>query len=112
MLTSEVVRPSLPDGETLGALVGVDRVALTSLAQAGVTEEIDKGGALFKFIIARHLDPLIAAKLQTAAGHDGFLHKVLLVDNGEQPVFESLVSHWNLLGFIRGEGKPRMEAML
>ena len=112
MLTSEVVRPSLPDGETLGALVSVYRVALTSLAQAGVTEEIDKGGALFKFIIARHLYPLIAAPLQTATGYDVFLDNVLLVDNGEHPVFKSLVSHWNFLGFIRGDGKPWMEAML
>ena len=112
MLTGEVVRLSLPDGETLGALVSVDRVALTSLAQAGVTEEIDKAGGLFKFIIARHLYPLIAAKLQTATGCDGFLNNVLLVDNGEQPVFESFVSHWDFLWFIRGQGKPRMEAML
>ena len=77
-----------------------------------MTEEIDKGGGLFKFIKPGHLYPLIAAPLETTTGYDGFLNNVLLVDNGEEPVFESLVSDWNFLGVIHREDKPGMEAML
>ena len=111
----EVVRGrvSLPDWQTLGALVSVHWVPLASLAQSGVLEEIDKGRGLLKFIKLCNLYPLVAAvALQVATGYDGLVNKVLVVDHGEGPSFESLVSEWNIFWFIRSQGKPRMESVL
>ena len=82
------------------------------MAQAGVTEKIDKGGALFKFIKPSNLYPRIGAPGKSTTGYDGFLNYVLLVDNWEGPVFESLESDRNFLWFIHRNGKPGMEAML
>ena len=92
--------------------MSVDRVALTSLAQPGVTEEIDKAGGFFKFVKPGHLYPLITAILHTTTGYDGFLNNVLLVDNGKDPVLKSLVSDWSFLEFTGSEGKPWMVTVL